>query len=90
MSNAAAYSVYIVRCADGSLYCGIARDVALRLAEHNAGRRGARYTRSRRPVTLVYTAPCASRSDALKREVQIKKLHRAAKQRLIEGAAIAV
>ena len=84
------YSVYIVRCADQSLYCGIARDVTTRIAQHNASPRGARYTKSRRPVALVYSAPCGSRSDALKREIQIKKLSRAAKERLIHEALIAV
>ena len=83
------YSVYLVRCADASLYCGIAIDVAARLVEHNTGARGARYTRSRRPVTLVYSAPCGTRSDALKREIQIKRLPRAAKESLIQDTLIA-
>ena len=87
MSDAApTYSVYLVRCADRSLYCGIARDVAARVAQHNESPRGARYTRTRRPVGLVYSAPCGSRSDALKREHAIKKLSRAAKQQLIDAA----
>ena len=83
------YSVYLVRCADASLYCGIAIDVAARLVEHNTSARGARYTRSRRPVTLVYSAPCGTRSDALKREIQIKRLPRAAKEVLIQDTLIA-
>ena len=90
MTDAATiYSVYLVRCADASLYCGIAIDVAARLAEHNTSARGARYTRSRRPVTLVYSAPCGTRSDALKREIRIKRLPRAAKESLIQDALIA-
>lgn len=84
------YSVYIVRCADHSLYCGIARDVTARVAQHNLSPRGARYTKSRRPVALVYSAPCGSRSEALKREIQIKKLSRTAKERLLHEALIAV
>ena len=83
------YSVYIVRCADLSYYCGIARDVTARIAQHNSSRRGARYTKTRRPVALVYSAPCGNRSEALKREIQIKKLSRAAKERLIEDAPVA-
>lgn len=83
------YSVYLVRCADASLYCGIAIDVAARLVAHNTSARGARYTRSRRPVTLVYSAPCGTRSDALKREIQIKRLPRTAKESLIQDALIA-
>ena len=90
MTDAApTYSVYIVRCADASLYCGIAIDLTARVTEHNSSRRGARYTKSRRPVALVYSAPCGNRSEALKREIQIKKLSRAAKERLIVDALIA-
>ncbi len=70
----------MVRCADGSLYTGIARDVERRIAEHNgAGRAGARYTRSRRPVTLVYSEGAADRAAASRREHAIKQLDRADK-----------
>ena len=76
--------VYILRCADESLYTGIATDVDKRIEEHNTDNKlGAKYTRARRPVTLVYTESCASRSDASKREMQIKKLSRQQKQLLI-------
>ena len=78
------YYVYIVRCADGSLYTGLARDPAERVAVHNAGR-GAKYTFSRRPVALVYQEAVESRSDALKRESQIKNWSRARKDALIAG-----
>ncbi|MFY0613719.1 MAG: GIY-YIG nuclease family protein [Hyphomicrobiaceae bacterium] len=88
--TAATYSVYLVRCADRSLYCGIARDVAARIIQHNESARGARYTRSRRPVALVYSAPCGTRSDAQKREHAIKKLSRAAKEQLIAAPRIAL
>jgi putative endonuclease len=74
--------VYVVRCGDGSLYTGIATDVAARVSVHNDGR-GARYTRSRRPVTLVYVERKRSRSTALKRELAIKALGRAEKLALI-------
>jgi putative endonuclease len=78
------WQVYIVRCADETLYTGIARDVNRRLDEHNHSALAARYTRARRPVVLVYTEACASRSQALRREIAIKKLSRQDKQRLCQ------
>ena len=76
--------VYILRCADGSLYTGISTDVARRLIEHNAGApHGARYTRVRRPVALVYCEGACNRSAALRRERQVKGLDRAGKLALI-------
>ncbi|HUS95801.1 MAG TPA: GIY-YIG nuclease family protein [Hyphomicrobiaceae bacterium] len=80
-----AYWVYIVRCADQSLYCGIAVDVAARIGQHNAGKLGARYTKSRRPVTLVYQHEYENRSAALKEELRIKALSREEKLRLVSG-----
>ena len=74
--------VYIVRCKDGSLYTGYARDPQARLRLHNAGR-GAKYTSGRRPVKLVYSEACATLSDALKREYELKKFPRAKKQQLV-------
>lgn len=69
--------LYMVRCADDTLYTGITTDLARRLGEHNGdGRLGARYTRSRRPVVLVYSEPAASRAAAASREAAIKKLTR--------------
>ena len=79
------YFVYILRCSDGSLYTGIAADVQHRLAVHNSGR-GAKYTRSRLPVEVVYTECRLDRSDALKRELQIKRLCRKQKEDLISGS----
>jgi putative endonuclease len=73
--------VYIVRCADRSLYTGIATDVTARIAKHNQGK-GAKYTRGRRPVKLVYQEHAGSRSAALKREIAIKHLTPAAKRQL--------
>ena len=67
--------VYLLRCGDGSLYCGITDDVLRRLEAHAAGK-GAKYTRGRGPLELVYTEACESHSDALKREAAIKKLKR--------------
>jgi len=74
--------VYVVRCRDGSLYTGISTDVAARVARHNAGT-GARYTRARRPVELVYTEAKRSRSNALRREAAIKALPRPHKVALL-------
>jgi predicted GIY-YIG superfamily endonuclease len=74
--------VYVVRCGDGSLYTGISVDVEARVSVHNAGR-GARYTRSRLPVSLVYVERRRSRSSALKRELAIKALARPEKVALI-------
>jgi putative endonuclease len=72
--------VYMLRCADDTLYTGIATDVLRRLREHNAGdARGARYTSGRLPATLVYFEKAAGRSGAARREAAIKKLDRAAK-----------
>jgi putative endonuclease len=76
--------VYILRCADDTLYTGVSTDVARRVDEHNAGAPlGARYTRARRPVVLVYQESVASRSEALRRELEIKAKDRAAKLALI-------
>jgi putative endonuclease len=77
-----AWWLYMVRCADGTLYTGIATDVQRRLAEHNRGQ-GARYTRGRGPVTLVYLVPCASQGDATRKEAAIKRLPRRVKENLL-------
>jgi putative endonuclease len=74
--------VYIVRCADGTLYTGYARDPGVREKMHNRGR-GARYTAGRRPVRLVYSEAFTSIGDALRRERQLKRLRRARKEALL-------
>ena len=74
--------VYLVRCADGSLYTGITTDVGRRCEQHNAGT-ASHYTRSRLPVAVVYQEPQAGRSLALKRELAIKALSRPEKESLI-------
>lgn len=76
--------IYIVRCADGSLYTGWTTDVEKRVTAHNAGA-GAKYTKARRPVELVYYEKLETKNDALKREAAIKKLTRLEKLKLIEG-----
>lgn len=85
---AAPYWVYVLRCRDGSLYTGVARDIDRRLAQHNGVRgSGARYTASRRPVVLVYCREFSSRSLAQSEEARIKGLTREEKMKLI-GAAV--
>ena len=80
------WEVYVVRCADESLYTGIAKDVEARLEAHNSGK-GAAYTRARRPVRLLYREGPLSRSEALVREAQIKKLPRPRKERLASNGS---
>ena len=70
--------VYILQCNDGTLYTGITRNLSRRLTAHNSGK-GAKYTRCRRPVSIVHTEPCADKSHALRREFQIKQLNRSEK-----------
>jgi putative endonuclease len=77
--------VYLLRCADDSLYCGWTSDVQRRLAEHRSGT-ASRYTRSRRPVELAAVIAVADRSAALREEARIKRLSRAAKVELIEAS----
>ena len=82
---ASAWHVYLLRCADGTLYTGIARDLERRLAQHNgelAG--GPKYTRGRRPVELLWSAAAADRGTALQREAAIKRLSRARKLDLVQ------
>lgn len=78
--------VYLLRCADGSLYCGWTTDVERRLVDHRNGT-ASRYTRSRRPIELAAVIPVANRSAALREEARIKRLPRSAKLRLTDGAS---
>ncbi len=75
----------MLRCADGSLYTGWTDDVEARVKAHNTGRAGAKYTRSRRPVTLVYWEDCGTKEQAMSREWHIKRLTREEKLALIAG-----
>ena len=77
--------VYLLRCADGSLYCGWTTDPEARVRAHNSGR-GAKYTRSRLPVELVWSEAYEDRHEALSREWHIKRMSRAEKEKLIENA----
>ncbi len=78
------WCVYIVSCADGTLYTGATNNLDQRIEAHNSGN-GARYTRSRRPVKLIYSEDCGDRSDALSREYAIKQLTRRQKLSLSRG-----
>ena len=86
---AATWYVYMVRCADDSLYTGIATDVARRIEEHNTNDcLAAKYTRARRPVRLVYQEPCATRAQAGCREYALKRLRKPAKEALVTRIGI--
>jgi predicted GIY-YIG superfamily endonuclease len=76
--------LYILRCADGTLYTGITTDVEARLEAHRSGK-GAKYTRGRSPLELVYREECEDHSQALKRELAVKAMSREEKQKLIKS-----
>lgn len=76
------YYVYILKCGDGSYYCGYTNDVEKRLEKHKSGK-GAKYTRSHLPVELVYTEEFGDKSQALKRECNIKSMNRIQKEKLV-------
>jgi putative endonuclease len=80
------WSLYIIEASDASLYTGITTDVERRFDEHSQGPRGARYFNGRNPLRIVYREDGHSRSSASRREAEIKKLSRGAKQQLIAGA----
>ena len=77
--------VYLLHCSDGTLYCGWSTDPPRRLRQHQAGT-ASRYTRTRRPVELVWSAECATRSEAMREEARIKRLPAPAKRALILSA----
>ena len=81
------WHVYILECADGTLYTGVTTDLARRLIEHNDSVKGAKYTRTRRPVSMKYVEEHDSRSTATKREAELKRLSRAKKLALIKDAS---
>ncbi|MGE4293353.1 MAG: GIY-YIG nuclease family protein [Desulfovibrio sp.] len=83
----ASWFVYLLECADGTLYCGVTTDLERRLAEHNAGT-GAKYTRSRRPVRMAARCACADKSAALRLEMTIKKLPKNKKLAALAHAAV--
>jgi len=81
--SADVWFVYLARCNDGTLYCGVARDVAERIAKHDAGK-GARYTRGRGPLTVQAIRKCRSYGEALRLEFAVKRLPRDAKEALVD------
>lgn len=81
------WHVYLLRCADGSLYAGITTDLERRVAEHNTGKTGAKYTRARRPVILVWSQSATDRSLASRAEHALRTLSRREKESLIAAAA---
>ncbi len=85
--NESAWYVYVALCSDHSLYTGVTTDLARREREHNEGNNGARYTRSRRPIKIVYSERVEDRSSALRREYAVKQLSSIEKQRLVSGDA---
>ena len=80
------YYLYILKCADGTLYTGIAKDLARRIKEHNSSTLGAKYTRGRRPVKLVYSKKFRNRSTASRAEARVKKLSRTEKLGILARA----
>ena len=85
MKHSQTHYVYIVKCIDGTLYTGSTRNIKNRINAHNSGKSGAKYIRGRRPVTLVYSEVCDTKSGALKKEYIIKQLSRKKKMILIQG-----
>ena len=81
--------LYILRCGDGTFYTGITTDVDKRLEAHRSGR-GAKYTRGRAPLEVIYRECCGTHSDALKREMEVKRLSREEKQTLIFSVASSI
>ena len=79
------WMMYVVECSDGTLYTGITTDIKRRILEHNFGMRGAKYTKSRRPVKLKFTIGELDHSDAAKKEAQFKKLTKANKTKIINA-----
>jgi putative endonuclease len=80
--------VYMVRCRDDSLYSGVTTDLSRREREHNTSVKGAKYTRTRRPVAMVFSQSVANRSEAGKLEWQLKKLTKAKKELLVSAGAV--
>jgi len=78
------HTVYILKCADNTLYTGYTIDIERRVSEHNSEKIGAKYTKARRPVELVYKESFEDKGDALRREIEIKKLTRSEKLSLIK------
>ena len=90
MKDNSAWYVYLLRCNDNSLYCGVTVDLERRLKEHNESDKGAKYTRARRPVTLAFNQSASCRSEACRLESHIKKMTKLHKETLIKSAGTVV
>lgn len=90
MKDNSAWFVYLLRCNDNSLYCGVTTDLQRRLKEHNESEKGAKYTRARRPVTLAFNQSASCRREACRLEAYIKKKTKAHKEALIDNAVAIV
>lgn len=88
MSTSDNWFVYLLRCNDQSLYCGVTTDLERRVKEHNESAKGAKYTRVRRPVLLAFSQTALNRSEACQLEVKIKKLSKVNKERLVKGSYV--
>ena len=86
MKVAKSWFLYVVRCSDDTLYTGVTTDISRRIHEHNTGPKGAKYTRTRRPVELVYSVDYDNRSSAQQAEYKFKKLTRQQKNEVIDEA----
>ncbi len=82
------YYLYILRCSDGSLYCGQTKDLDRRMKEHNSDGSKSKYTRTRRPVRLVYFEKYQTVNEVLRREWQVKRWSRSKKEALIQGSKV--
>lgn len=85
MKNVSPWFVYMVRCSDASLYSGVTTDVERRFKEHTESKKGSKYVRAKIPLRVVYTEPCASRSEAQIREAQLKKMKKEEKEALVKS-----
>lgn len=85
MTTQKKWMMYVVECSDGTLYTGITTNINRRILEHNFGMKGAKYTRSRRPVKLMFSMECEDHSEAAKRESKFKKLTKIAKVKIINA-----
>ena len=83
--NESEYYVYILECEDGSLYTGISTDPNRRFEEHKSGKLGAKYTKAHKPIKIIYTEHCKNRSEASKREYEIKQMTKAQKIELVQS-----
>jgi len=88
MTQSSTWYVYLLRCNDNSLYAGITTDLSRRLHQHNNTKQGAKYTRARRPVSLAFNETAINKSEASKREYQIRTLNKIKKEQLVSSQSV--